>query len=84
MTTTARRQGAHYLINGCKHWITGGGVSKLYLIFARVIGENGVDQGIGGFIVHRDPESGLDPEDFKIVRHERTMGLCGMPDRDGQ
>ena len=36
MTTRADRRGGHYIINGRKHWITGGGVSRLHLIFARV------------------------------------------------
>jgi len=33
MTTTAVKKGGHYILNGTKHWITGGGVSKLHLIF---------------------------------------------------
>jgi len=37
MTTTAQKSGDGYIINGTKHWITGGGVSRLHLIFARVI-----------------------------------------------
>ena len=80
MRTTARRKGNQYVINGRKHWITGGGVSKLYLIFARVISEKGKDEGIGGFLVHVDPEAGLTPDGFKVVSRERTMGLCGMPE----
>jgi alkylation response protein AidB-like acyl-CoA dehydrogenase len=40
----------HYVIRGKKHWITGGGVSKLHLIFARVFDERGEEQGIGGFL----------------------------------
>ncbi len=80
MTTTARRRGDRYLLNGTKHWITGGGVSKLHLIFARVLSEDGQDEGITGFMVHRDPENGVAPEGFEITGHERTMGLCGMPE----
>lgn len=82
MTTTATRQGNHYILNGRKHWITGGGVSKLYLVFARVVDETGTDEGIGGFIVHHDPGAGHAPEGFEVVRHERTMGLCGMPEAE--
>jgi Acyl-CoA dehydrogenases len=36
MTTRADRKGNGYVINGGKHWITGGGVSRLHLVFARV------------------------------------------------
>ena len=41
MTTRADRKGDRYILNGRKHWITGGGVSRLHLIFARVF-EDGV------------------------------------------
>ncbi len=82
MTTTARRKGDRYLLNGTKHWITGGGVSKLHLIFARVAAEDGTDEGITGFIVICDPVNGELPKGFEITRHERTMGLCGMPEAE--
>lgn len=82
MTTTARRVGDKYILNGRKHWITGGGISKLYLIFARVLDEDGADLGITGFICHVDPAKGLSPKGFSVVRRERTMGLCGMPEAE--
>ncbi len=82
MQTTARRVGDSYLINGIKHWITGGGVSKLYLIFARVLDERGHEQGITGFLVHHDPDNGVAPKGFEVVGYERTMGLCGMPEAE--
>jgi alkylation response protein AidB-like acyl-CoA dehydrogenase len=50
MTTRADKRGNTYVIRGKKHWITGGGVSKLHLIFARVFDERGAEQGIGGFL----------------------------------
>ncbi len=82
MTTTARKVGSTYRITGRKHWITGGGVSRLHLIFARVLDEDGQELGIGGFIVHRDPQRGIEPNGFEIVRREHTMGLCGMPEAE--
>jgi len=82
MTTTARRDGDRYVLNGRKHWITGGGVSKLHLIFARVLDEDGRSEGIGGFLLHYDPAAGITPNGFDIVRHEYTMGLCGMPEAE--
>jgi len=82
MRTTARKVGNSYILNGSKHWITGGGVSKLHLIFARVLDENSNELGIGGFIVHRDVENGIEPEGFEIRRREHTMGLCGMPEAE--
>ena len=75
MTTRADRRGDHYVINGLKHWITGGGVSKLHLIFARVFDEEGVELGIGGFIAVRDETPGL-----VIGTREPTMGLRGIPE----
>ncbi len=82
MTTTARKVGDKYLLNGRKHWITGGGVSKLHLIFARVRDEDDRELGIGGFIVHRDPDRKIEPRGFEVVRKERTLGLCGMPEAE--
>ncbi len=76
MTTTAIQQGDHYVINGVKHWITGGGVSKLHLIFARVI-EDGEFQGIGGFIAIRGESVGL-----RVGRREPAMGLRGIPETE--
>ena len=80
MTTRADKQGDRYVINGAKHWITGGGVSKLHLIFARVF-EDGAEQGIAGFIVVRDPDAGT-PAGLRIGRREQTMGLRGIPETE--
>jgi alkylation response protein AidB-like acyl-CoA dehydrogenase len=75
MTTRADRRGDGYVINGKKHWITGAGVSRLYMIFARVFDERGNDLGIGAFLAVRDQAKGL-----RIGRREQTMGLRGMPE----
>lgn len=82
MQTAARKRGDTYVLNGCKHWITGGGVSKLHLIFAQVLDEDGTPQGIGGFIVFADSQSGEMPQGFTVVGREHTMGLCGMPEAE--
>ena len=76
MTTTAVKKGKRYIINGTKHWITGGGVSKLHLIFARVV-EDGKNLGIGGFIAIRGETDGL-----TIGRREPAMGLRGIPETE--
>lgn len=75
MTTRADKRGDSYIINGTKHWITGGGVSRFHLIFARVFDERGIEQGIGGFIAIRDETKGL-----IIGPREPTMGLRGIPE----
>jgi butyryl-CoA dehydrogenase len=82
MTTTARKVGTSYVLNGRKHWITGGGVSKLYVIFARVLDEEGVDLGIGAFILLHDPVAKIEPKGFIVGTLEHTMGLCGMPEAE--
>ncbi len=80
MTTRADRKGGHFVLNGVKHWITGGGVSRLHLIFARVF-EDGIEQGIGGFMVVRCPDTGA-PDGLRIGRREPAMGLCGLPETE--
>jgi alkylation response protein AidB-like acyl-CoA dehydrogenase len=77
MTTRADRRGNGFVINGRKHWITGGGVSRLHLIFARVFDEAGQEEGIGGFIAVRDETKGL-----TIGRREPAMGLRGIPEAE--
>jgi alkylation response protein AidB-like acyl-CoA dehydrogenase len=79
MTTTARKRGDKFVLNGIKHWITGGGVSKLHLIFARVLDEAGTDLGIGGFLYVRD---GADTPGFRIGAREPAMGLRGIPETE--
>ena len=73
MTTRADRKGDRYIINGTKHWITGGGVSRFHLIFARVF-ENNEPQGIAGFIALRGADG------LKVGMREPAMGLRGIPE----
>ncbi len=80
MTTRADRKGDRYVLNGAKHWITGGGVSRLHLVFARVF-ENRQEQGIAGFIVVRDGEKGT-PKGLVIGKREPAMGVRGLPETE--
>ncbi len=77
MTTRADKRGDKYIINGKKHWITGGGVSRLHLIFARVFDEKGSELGIGGFLAVRGQSVGL-----RVGTREPTMGLRGIPETE--
>ena len=79
MTTRADKRGDRYVINGKKHWITGGGVSKLHLIFARVFDEKGQELGIGGFLAVRQEDEKA-AKGLHVTRREKTMGLRGMPE----
>ncbi|MEC8980680.1 MAG: 3-sulfinopropanoyl-CoA desulfinase [SAR324 cluster bacterium] len=73
MATRADRKGDRYIINGTKHWITGGGISKFHLIFARVF-ENEEPRGIAGFIALRGTKGLI------IGTREPAMGLRGIPE----
>jgi alkylation response protein AidB-like acyl-CoA dehydrogenase len=75
MKTTAVKKGDKYLINGQKYWITGGGVSKFHLIFAKLLNDEGISQGIAGFIAIRDKTPGLIVGD-----REPAMGVRGIPE----
>jgi alkylation response protein AidB-like acyl-CoA dehydrogenase len=75
MKTRADKRGNRYVLNGKKHWITGAGVSRLHLIFARVFDERGEELGVGGFLAVRGEAEGL-----RMSKRETTMGLCGMPE----
>jgi alkylation response protein AidB-like acyl-CoA dehydrogenase len=79
MTTRADRRGEVFVINGRKHWITGAGVSRLHLIFARVFDEAGQELGIGGFLAVRDEAKGT-PKGLAVSKRAPTMGLRGMPE----
>jgi len=80
MTTRADRKGDRYVLNGRKHWITGGGVSRLHLIFARMF-HDGKEQGIGGFIAVRDASNGT-PKGLVIGKREPAMGVRGIPETE--
>ncbi len=73
MKTTAVKEGDRFVLNGTKHWITGGGVSRLHLIFARLI-EDGEFKGIAGFIAIAGEEG------LEIGDREYAMGLRGIPE----
>jgi butyryl-CoA dehydrogenase len=64
----AQRNGDHYLLNGTKAWVTNGGVSGVYLIFAKTDPAAG-SRGVSAFLV--EPEF----PGFRISRYEDKMGL---------
>ncbi|MCP4329815.1 MAG: acyl-CoA dehydrogenase [Alphaproteobacteria bacterium] len=77
MTTRADRRGGGYVLNGKKHWITGGGVSRLHVIFARVYDEHGDELGIAGFLAVRGEAEGL-----RVGQRSYAMGLRGIPETE--
>jgi len=50
MTTSARREGDHYVLDGEKTWISNGGIADFYCVFART-GEAAGARGLSAFVV---------------------------------
>ena len=50
MSTTARRDGDEWVLDGTKTWISNGGIADLYVVFAREPGTSG-SRGISAFAV---------------------------------
>ncbi len=73
LRTRAKKKGSNYVLNGSKCFITGGGISKIYLVFARFEDIPGA-KGIGGIFV----EAGT--PGFKVGKREPMMGLRGIPE----
>ena len=72
MRSQAVRDGDDYLLNGTKRFITGGGVSKLYIYYA-VTDPDAGSKGISAFILE-DSMPG-----FEIGKHEDKLGIRGSP-----
>lgn len=52
IATTARRDGGDWVLDGCKTWISNGGIADFYVVFART--NDGGAKGLGVFIVDAD------------------------------
>ncbi|MCK6569520.1 acyl-CoA dehydrogenase family protein [Myxococcota bacterium] len=84
LTTTATRDGDHYILNGTKAWITSGGHAGLYLIMART--EPGrSSKGISTFLVEAGTPglTATRPEDKLGLRASHTTQIvledCRVP-----
>src|SRR5690242_11825245 len=66
--TRAARHGKTYRLNGTKSWVTNGGESGLYLVFAKTDPAAGA-RGVTAFLV----EPGF--SGFRVSRYEDKMGL---------
>lgn len=64
----AVRRGDEYLLNGTKSWVTNGGVSGIYTVFAKTDAAAGA-RGVTAFLV--EPEF----PGFRVSRYEDKMGL---------
>ena len=64
---TLSEDGKHYLINGQKIWITNGGFADVYVVFAKIDG----DEKLSAFIVERRFEG------FSVGAEEKKFGIKG-------
>jgi alkylation response protein AidB-like acyl-CoA dehydrogenase len=53
MSSRAVRDGGHWVLDGCKTWISNGGIADFYCVFART-GDDGGSRGISAFVVPAD------------------------------
>ena len=72
MRSRAVRDGDDYVLSGTKRFITGGGVSKLYVYYAVTDPQAG-SRGISAFVLE-DSMPG-----FEIGKHEDKLGIRGSP-----
>ena len=71
MRTTAKKDGDHYILNGGKAFISGAGVSDLYVVMARTGGDGA--KGISTFVVEKGQEG------LSFGANERKMGWNAQP-----
>ncbi len=71
MTTTARKDGDHYVLNGTKQWITNATVGNVFLVYAKLDKDN--PRSVTSFIVERDTPG------FSVGKKETKMGMRGSP-----
>jgi len=66
ISTAARRDGDHYVLNGEKTWISNGGIADLYVVFART-GEAPGAKGLSAFVVRGDNPGLSVPERIEMI-----------------
>jgi alkylation response protein AidB-like acyl-CoA dehydrogenase len=71
LTTTARREGDHYVLNGAKAFISGAGVSDVYVVMARTGGEGA--GGVSALVVDKGTHG------LSFGAPERKMGWTSQP-----
>ncbi len=71
LKTTARLEGDHYIVNGSKQFITGGGVNDVYVTMVRT-SDNGA-KGISCVVIDRDQEG------VSFGANEKKLGWNSSP-----
>ena len=82
ITTTARRDGDGYVIDGEKTWISNGGIADLYVVFART-GEAPGAKGLSAFIVEGSNPGLSIVERIEVIAPHPLARIafkdCGVP-----
>lgn len=73
MKTTAKKDGTDYILDGSKAFITGGGVSDLYLVMARTGDSNSGSKGITAFMVEKGTPG------LSFGKNEEKLGWNASP-----
>ena len=72
LTTTAVRDGKHFVLNGSKNFVTNGGFADLYIVFARTLPDASLrHKGVSCLIVERDTKG------LAVGKDEHKMGIRG-------
>lgn len=76
LTTSAEKNGTNYVINGEKHYATGGAFADIFIVFATTDPSLGA-KGLSAFIIHRD-NPGLIISPIVETMGERTAGIVRL------
>jgi len=68
VTTTAKKEGDNYILNGTKHFITNGGDAQIYTVIAVTNKDKG-PRGVSAFIVEKGTEG------FSFGKKEEKLGI---------
>jgi acyl-CoA dehydrogenase len=66
LTTSAKRDGNHFVLNGRKTWISNAGIADHYVVFART-GEAPGAKGLSAFVVDADAKGLSVPERIPVI-----------------
>lgn len=73
MKTSARREGDHYVISGSKQFISGAGVSDVYVLMAKTSDDGA--RGVSAFVIPKESDG------LSFGNSEKKMGWNAQPTR---
>ena len=75
LSTRAVLDGGHFIVNGTKRFVSGGGEAGVYVVYVRLSEQKGA-RGIGALIIEEGTPG------FSFGKQEQHMGLRGIPNCD--